>query len=207
MATVVGIDLAGSERRDTGFCSMDGLLKCRIAILHTDWEILEQTIAANPEVVSIDAPLFLPKGRKSLDEKGPPHFRECDKELLRMHIRFFPISLGPMRMLTKRGMTLREELERSGLKVIESFPGAIQDMLGMPRKQRGLPLLQSALAAYGVKIQNGGRQATGDELDAVTSALVGVLYLRNDYTAIGDPDEGLMILPRLNPRTSANPVS
>lgn len=195
----VGIDLAGSERRDTGFCSMSGHLNCRTAILHTDREILDQTIAARPKVVSIDAPLFLPRGRVSLDVEGPPHFRECDKELLKMHIKFFPISLGPMRMLTQRGMALRAALEREEFEVIESFPGAVQDMLRMPRKQRGLPLLRKALAKFGVKFEGSPRQLTGDELDAVTSALVGVLYLRNDYTAIGDPTEGLMILPRRHP--------
>ncbi|HME19265.1 MAG TPA: hypothetical protein VKF15_06005, partial [Nitrososphaerales archaeon] len=138
MRKVVGIDLAGSEKRDTGFCSMDVRMLCSTSVLHTDDEILEKTTAAHPMVVSIDAPLFLPRGRESLEVRGPPHFRECDLELRRMRIRFFPISLGPMRMLTARGMRLRAELEREGLEVIESFPGAIQDILGIPRKQAGL---------------------------------------------------------------------
>src|SRR5690348_7468929 len=101
---VVGLDLAGSERRNTGFCIMDSKMCCWTEILRTDAEILSRTIEAKPAVVSIDAPLFLPLGRKSIEDRGPPHFRECDKELLRMHIRFFPISLGPMRMLLTRGM-------------------------------------------------------------------------------------------------------
>jgi predicted nuclease with RNAse H fold len=192
---VVGIDLAGSERRDTGFCVMDSKMRSKTMVLHTDDEILQRTTNARPDVVSIDAPLFLPKGRKSLEIKGPPHFRECDKELLRMHIKFFPISLGPMRMLTARGMRLRSILEAQGFEVIESFPGAIQDLLNMPRKQEGLPLLSSALSRYGVAMRGQGKDLSGDELDAVTSALVGLLYLRGDYRAIGDPAEGLMILP------------
>ena len=129
----VGLDLAGSERRGTGFCVMETNMECRAEVLHTDGEIVAKTVAAHPRVVSIDAPLFLPLGRPSLEVKGPPHFRECDKELLRMKIKFFPISLGPMRMLTARGMRLRSVFEAKGLEVIESFPGAIQDLLGMPR--------------------------------------------------------------------------
>ncbi len=195
MAAVVGIDLAGSEKRDTGFCMMDEGMKCTATILHTDQEILHETLKAKPRVVSIDAPLFLPKGRKSLDIKGPPHFRECDKELLRMHIKFFPISLGPMRMLTARGIRLRAALEESGYEVIESFPGAIQDVLGMPRKQRGLTELEGSLRRYGVRLTRRNESYGGDELDAVTSALVGLMYARGDYRAIGDPSEGLMILP------------
>ena len=193
---VVGLDLAGSEKRNTGFCAMDSRMRCRTEILHNDAEVLSRTIEARPRVVSIDAPLFLPKGRKSIEDRGPPHFRECDKELLRMHIRFFPISLGPMRMLTTRGMRLRAALEGEGLEVIESFPGAIQDLLHMPRKQQGLPLLAQALRRYGVNLGMSESDLTGDELDAVTSALVGLLYVRGQYRAIGDPAEGLMILPR-----------
>ena len=191
---VVGLDLAGSERRDTGFCVMGSTMACRVEILHTDDEIVSKTTAASPRVVSIDAPLFLPLGRPSLEVKGPPHFRECDKELLRMKIRFFPISLGPMRMLTARGMRLRSVFEKQGLEVIESFPGAIQDILGMPRKQEGVGKLERALRRYGVRWK-ARPPLTGDELDGITSALVGLMYAKGDYRAIGDPREGLMILP------------
>jgi len=191
---VVGLDLAGSERRDTGFCIMEGTMACRTEVLHTDDEIVSKTIAARPRVVSIDAPLFLPLGRPSLEVKGPPHFRECDKELLRMKIKFFPISLGPMRMLTARGIRLRSMFEKQNLEVIESFPGAIQDILGMPRKQAGVEKLEAALRRYGVRWK-AAAPLTGDELDGITSALVGLMYAKNDYRAIGDPREGLMILP------------
>jgi predicted nuclease with RNAse H fold len=195
---VVGIDLAGSEKRDTGFCVMDPDMRCRTAVLHTDLEVLRLTSKARPGVVSIDAPLFLPKGRESLEKPGPPHFRECDKELLRMHIRFFPISLGPMRMLTARGMKLRAALEAREFQVIESFPGAIQDLLGMPRKQKGLRELEGALQRYGIELGQPVGRLTGDELDAVTSALVGLMYTNGEYRTIGDPEEGLMILPAVS---------
>ncbi len=195
MKPAVGIDLAGSEKRNTGFCVMDSHMRCRTTTLHTDKEIRDATLRASPSVVSIDAPLFLPKGRKSIEDRGPPHFRECDKELLKMHIRFFPISLGPMRMLTARGMRLRAMFESKGLEVIESFPGAIQDILHMPRKQEGIALLAEALRNYGVRLDRPDSQLNGDELDGVTSALVGLMYKKGRYRAIGDPSEGLMILP------------
>jgi predicted nuclease with RNAse H fold len=183
---------------------MESTMACRTEILHTDDEIIAKTVDARPRVVSIDAPLFLPLGRPSLEVKGPPHFRECDKELLRMKIRFFPISLGPMRMLTARGMRLRSVFEKHGLEVIESFPGAIQDILGMPRKQAGLDKLQRALRRYGVRWK-AESQLTGDELDGITSALVGLMYVKNDYRAIGDPKEGLMILPKSGLRNIKEP--
>ncbi len=200
---IVGLDLAGSESRRTGFCSMDQSLSCRTKVLYTDEEVIRETLSQEPDVVSIDAPLFLPKGRESLEVKGPPHFRACDRELLRMKIRFFPISLGPMRKLTKRGMSLRSVFEGSGLRVIESFPGAIQDMLGMPRKQEGLEKLRMALIRYGAGGEVDRNDLTGDELDAITCALVGKMLLEGDYLAIGDPEEGLMILPKRTSHKSA----
>jgi predicted nuclease with RNAse H fold len=163
--------------------------------LHTDEELMNETSKAAPQVVSVDAPLCLPKGRVSLEHKGPPHFRACDLKLREMKIRFFPITLGPMRLLTARGIRLKQLLESKGFEVIESYPGAAQDLLGMPRKQEGKEKLRASLVEFGIRGDVNKKEITHDELDAVTSALVGLMYLRGSYISIGDPEEGLMILP------------
>jgi predicted nuclease with RNAse H fold len=195
----VGIDLAGSEKRVTGFCLMDSRLACSTIALHSDSEIIGETLKARPSVVSIDAPLCLPKGRKSLEDRNAPHLRVCDRQLLRLHIRFFPITLGPMRMLTARGMKLKGVLEQEGMTVIESFPGSAQDLLGMPRKQMGLPRLRRALSDFGVTGRDLRRKdITHDELDAITCAIVGKLYAEGRYTALGSEEEGFLIVPRLS---------
>jgi predicted nuclease with RNAse H fold len=191
---VTGIDLAGVESRPTGLCIMDDLLCPSTSLLYTDDEILDKTLECTPDVVAIDAPLALPRGRKSLARRSKIHLRECDRELLRMGIKFFPLTLGPMRYLTERGMRLRAELEKKGLMVIETYPGAAQDILHIPRKGKGLERLAQGLSQVGVRELDTG--LTGDELDAVTCALVGIFYLRGKYRAIGDPDEILMILPQ-----------
>ena len=191
---VVGLDLAGSPKRDTGFCLLHRQL-CKTTVIHTDDEIISETRVASPEVVSIDAPLVLPKGRASLEARGPPHLRACDRELLKMKIRFFPISLGPMRMLTERGMRLRKVFEDDGFEVIEGFPGAVQDILGMPRKQGGLESLRQALLDFGIRGGIRKPDITGDALDAITCAILGKMYLDGNYQAIGEEDEGFMILP------------
>jgi uncharacterized protein len=195
MARVVGLDLAGSPRRTTGFCFLGRGPNVRTAALHTDQEILEATRAANPEVVSIDAPLSLPHGRRTIDDRSGPHLRSADRELLRLGIRFFPITLGPMRMLTARGLALRRQLEAEGLRTIESYPGAAQDLLGIPRKQGGSERLRRGLLRTGLRGDLERTDLTHDELDGVTCALVGRAYLRGDFFAIGRPDEGLLILP------------
>jgi len=95
-------------------------------------------------------------------------------------------------------MRLRSVFEKENLEVIESFPGAIQDILGMPRKQAGVDKLERALRRYGVSWTK-RTPLTGDELDGITSALVGLMYVNKNYRAIGDPREGLMILPPSEP--------
>jgi len=81
--------------------------------------------------------------------------------------------------------------------VIESFPGATQDILKMPRKQRGTEKLRRALIKHGIKGDIKKGKLSDHELDAVTSALVGIFYLEGNYLAIGDPEEIIMILPRV----------
>jgi predicted nuclease with RNAse H fold len=191
---VVGIDLAGVETKKTGFCILDKKLNAKTCILYTDEEITKKVEDVKPKIVAIDAPLALPKGRKSLKEKSNIHLRECDKKLLEMGIKFFPITLGPMRKLTERGIKLRKIFEKKGFKVIETYPGAAQDILKIPRKQKGVKKLKKGLEKLGIKKLND--KMNGDELDAVTCALVGKMYLENNYLAIGDPKEILMILPK-----------
>ncbi|MEM5794548.1 MAG: DUF429 domain-containing protein [Candidatus Aenigmatarchaeota archaeon] len=193
---VVGIDLAGSEKRETGFCILDKNLKAETSILFTDKEIIEEIENVKPRVVSIDAPLALPKGRPSLSKKykNYPHLRECDKELLKMKIKFFPITLGPMRKLTERGIRLKKILEKKGFEVIETFPGAAQDLLKIPRRKEK-EKLRKGLIKLGIKGIK--KNVSEHELDAITCALVGKLYLEGNYLAIGDKEEVLMILPKV----------
>lgn len=190
-----GIDLAGVQKRPSGFCVVDtDSMHATTRLLYTDIDLVKAVEESNPAVVAIDAPLSIPKGRRSLEERSPIHLRECDRELLKRGIKFFPVTLGPMRKLTARGISLMEELRRQGFRVIEVYPGGAQDILGIPRKQRGLSQLRLALERLGVK---GLREGMSDhELDAVTSALVAKMYLEGNYTALGDPQEGLMIMPR-----------
>lgn len=189
---ILGIDLAGSEKRKTGVCLMNKGLNVNCKILFKDKEILDLIEREKPNLIAIDAPLSLPFGRKNL-RKSKIHFRKCDKELLKFKIKFFPITLGPMRSLTKRGIKLRKILEKN-YKVIEVYPGASQDILKIPRKQRGLGKLRNGLKKLGIK--NLRKNLTGDELDAITCAYTGFLYLKKRFIAIGQKKEGRIILPK-----------
>lgn len=187
---VVGLDLAGVETRPTGFCVLK-YVTIETGLAHTDNEILRLVQAASPQVIAIDAPLSLPPGRQSIEQKTEVHLRECDKELLRRRIRFFPTTLGPMRKLTVRGMNLKRILEGKGLRVIEVYPGGAQDVLGIPRKQQGLDRLREGLEGLGLKGLNG--QMSDHELDAVTCAYVGKLFLENKSVTYGTLEQGIVM--------------
>jgi len=190
---VVGVDLAGSQSRNTGICTLkkDNITSC--TILHTDQEIVDYIEKEKPALIAVDAPLNLPPGRKSIEDKNGEHFRPCDRELLKRGIRFFPITLGPMRMLTKRGIHLRRILTRLGYPMIEVYPIAAQDIWHIGRKQDGLSKLRRGLEKLGVKGLS--IKMAGDELDAVTAALVGNLFLRGKAEVLGSFKRGAIVIP------------
>ncbi len=190
---VVGLDLSGSINRGSGLCLLDGP-NVKTYTVHYDEEILEKVISFNARIVAIDAPLSLPRGRRSLEDRSGPHLRECDKELLRRKIRFFPLTLGPMRKLTERGIRLKNAFKERGFEVFEVYPGGAQDIWKIPRKNENLEKLRKSLESIGLK---GDFEKMGhDELDAVTAALVGLLYLIGEYDEYGDRGEGTIIMPK-----------
>jgi predicted nuclease with RNAse H fold len=190
---VVGIDLAGSPGRSTGICTLNKNRVIFCTILHTNHEIIHYVEKEKPNLIAVDAPLNLPPGRKSIEDRNGEHFRPCDRELLKRGIPFFPITLGPMRSLTKRGIRLKRALAARGFPVIEVYPGAAQDIWHTGRKQDGLSRLRKGLEKLGVKGLN--QKMNGDELDAVTAALVGQLFLRGKAEVLGHFKGGAIVIP------------
>jgi len=190
---VLGLDLAGSPRRPTGACRLaEGLARTRL--LYEDDEILSFVLEERPALVAIDAPLKLPPGRRSIHDRNDSHYRVCDIELRRRKIPFFPITLGPMRGLTERGMLLALKIEKLGIRVIEIYPGGAQDVWGIPRAARDSEALRRGLRTLGVK---GLRKTASDhELDAASGALVGYLFLRGAAEVYGNFPEGAIVMPK-----------
>ncbi len=186
---IAGIDLAGSPRRATGICILRGLT-AQTHVAYADDEILHWVAHANPDLVPIDAPLTLPPGRTTIHDRAGEHFRPCDREMQRLGIRFFPMTIGPMRMLTERGIALRKKIEASGYRTVECYPGAAQDIWGIPRQHRDRAGLLNGLRKLGVK--GLPEELTGDELDGVTAALVGRLFLLGKGEMVGGA-EGIII--------------
>jgi predicted nuclease with RNAse H fold len=190
---VVGIDLAGSPKRNTGICTLEEGTVTLCTIVHTDREIIDYIEEVNPFLIAVDAPLNLPPGRKSIEDRNGEHFRPCDRELLKRGIRFFPITLGPMRLLTARGIRLKRILARRGYRMVEVYPGAAQDTWNTGRKQDGLPGLRKGLQKLGIKGLD--KRMNGDELDAVTAAMVGQLFLCGKAEVLGNFRRGAIVVP------------
>jgi len=190
--SIVGLDLAGVESRPTGSCVLKGWV-AETCLVHSNEEIVSRVEEMKPRVVAIDAPLSLPSGRKSIEERTSVHLRECDKELLKRGIKFFPVTLGPMRKLTERGILLRKILENKHFRVIEVYPGGAQDILGIPRKQHGLDKLKAGLEKQG--IEGLSDHMTDHELDAATCALVGKLFLEGKTETYGTRKQAI-IMPK-----------
>lgn len=91
-----------------------------------------------------------------------------------------------MRMLTERGLALKAKISAMGYRVVECYPGAAQDVWGLPRQHRNRKVLVSGLKKLGVRGLT--KAITSDEADAVTAALVGRWVLLGHGEMLGGED-------------------
>lgn len=182
-----GIDLAGSENRISGVAFLDNKLNVRTYSLYSNKEILDSVRENKPLIISIDAPLSLPK-----ENSENKHFRKCDLELKKMRIRFFPIDFGPMKMLTKRGIYIKETLSKEGYAVLETFPGAFYDLYKIERKNF------KKILEFFKRILNFCNETRNlHEMDAITCAYISYLYYNGKAKEIGDKEEGTIVIPKV----------
>jgi predicted nuclease with RNAse H fold/dephospho-CoA kinase len=203
---VVGIDLTGSEKRPSGWCVLkQGKVETRR--IATTAELISATVACSPNLVSIDSPLTLPTGWDSshLESGETPQaatiMRECERILKRRGVNVYPCLIPSMRSLTRRGISLATDLRAAGTPVIESFPGAAQDIMGIPRKRASLELLKMGLAEFGLSGDFAINDVSHDELDAITSAIVGVFFWSGRFEALGNFLEEYLIIPDVSTPT------
>jgi hypothetical protein len=169
-------------------------LKTSTFLSYSDADVLECAEKEKPNLITIDAPLNLPPGRKTIEDRNGEHYRVCDLELRKRKIPFFPITLGPMRVLTVRGIELRGELEKRGFRAVEMYPGGAQDIWGIPRARRDLEGLRNGLQRLGII---GLKKDISDhELDAATGAFVGLLFLQDKAEIYGNFTDGAILMPK-----------
>lgn len=204
---IVGIDLTGSEDRPSGWCLLEGdrALTRRVA---SDKDLIEATLDAKSTLVSIDSPLSLPVGRTSVRDDDPGRLkygitRYCERVLKKRGINVYPCLIRSMQNLTARGIRLANQFRSMGIPVIESYPGAAQDIMKIPRKRASLEFLKLGLAEFGVSGDFLDQQVSHDELDAITSAVVGLFFWSGKFEALGNPEEEYLIIPDIEIDPSA----
>jgi histidinol phosphatase-like PHP family hydrolase/predicted nuclease with RNAse H fold/dephospho-CoA kinase len=195
---VVGLDLTASKVKPTGAAVLDGM-RVKTCSLESDEDIMAFIAETKPAIVSIDSPLGLPGGGSEISSSAGI-MRVAEYDLNSVGISAYPALIDSMKPLTLRGIKLRREIEAvpGGPKVIESYPGAAQDVLCIPRKQKGLEFLRAGLIELGLK-GPGLKTESHDEMDAITSAIVGRFYEANEFEPMGIPSEAQLIIPKLHP--------
>jgi len=179
----IGIDLSASEEKPTGWAIIEKR-KVKATHLYTDEEIIEKTVKANPSIVAIDAPLTFPK-------QGI--LRAADRQMYKLGYPVFPPLFKTMQKLTERGVKISEILRLKGLEVIEVHPASSRKALSMPTKD--WRKIQAVLRHIGLRGEHERRVLSKHEVDAVTAALTGLLYLDGKTRFVGDLAEGTIVIP------------
>jgi hypothetical protein len=181
---IIGIDLAGKQENSTGLAVWKNK-KVKTRLVYRDDQILETIMQSEPEIIAVDAPFSLPK-------KGI--LREADRKMIKNGYRVFPPRLPAMRKLTMRAMKLNKLIAEKGFRTIEVHPTSTRKALGIPPKEWGK--IQTALTQIGLEGDLKVRTLTPHEIDAVTAALTAFLYMRSQTEALGEEEEGYIIIPK-----------
>jgi predicted nuclease with RNAse H fold len=181
---IIGIDLAGKPENPTGWAFWENK-RVETRLLYRDNQILEAITQDKPEIIAIDAPFSLPKSGI---------LRKADREMIKKGYRVFPPMLSAMRTLTMRAIKLNKLIAEKGFKIIEVHPTSTCKALSIPPKDWGK--IQTVLTQIGLEGDLKARTLTSHEIDAVIAALTACLYMRNQTEALGDKEEGCIIIPK-----------
>ena len=198
----VGIDLAGVEYRETGVAVLrEGRLE-RLTSAGPDAEILALAMMAGPGgTVAVNAPLTRPRGRCCLDDDCPcrqdpgTRSRQLERELARMGVPTLATAL--IKVLARRGGRIASALRGLGYEPIEVYPYATLRLLGLPtagkKTEVGRKAIYRSLRPWVPGLRH--PRASEHQLDAVVCALTAHLWREGRTRTVGDPAEGLMVIP------------
>ena len=212
----LGIDLSGSCKKASPYALLDGdaTLRCLASFKAHD-ELLPAVEEHRPDLIAIDAPLFLPLGLDCLEEdcacasangrKG----RVAEQELAGKGIGcFFTTKQSIIRNLIYRAMELGGDLARRGYPVIEVYPYATKVLLfgdEVPAKANptSLPFLKEKLAGLIGGLDPHVNDLNHDRCDALLTAYTGYLHLMDRTDNVGLGKEGFISVPKLPPQRLA----
>ncbi len=191
---IIGIDLAGRPDNSTGICILNNS-EMNFKVLYSDDEIIDEINELKPDLIVIDAPTSLPRGRCCLEKdcecsKRGGHFREAEVKI-RKYGRVLPLTFHGMKMLTKRGINLSKKL-KTKYQLIETHPRTVQKMLKIKDVYQ---YFKDYSNLFSFAEYNSHENISSHELDAGLAVLTGYFYLKKSFIELGDIEEGVIILP------------
>ena len=179
---IIGIDLAGTETNPTGLAvwKTKTVSTCHV---YKDQEILESLQNLKQALVAIDAPLSLPK-------EGI--MRSANRQMRKRGYPVFPPRFPAMQKLTLRAIKLTQKTKEE-FEIIEVHPTSTRKALKIPTKD--WKKIQTIFIRMGLEGNLKTRVLSPHEIDAVTAALTGHLYLKGKTELIGNQEEGYIVVP------------
>ena len=209
--SVLGVDLRASRKKPSAVAILDSESHLtELCSFHEDNELIELAAKVQPYCIAIGAPLNLPSGFCCLDKTCDCHFSVPDRkgrllelELAKMGISCFYTNKGSIiRDLIYRGISLSQDLRANGHNVIEVYPHATKVLLFGDKVP---PKNSAASVEYMVGHLTplvSGMEEHADDLDrnacdAIINAYTGQLHAQSNTDTLGDPEEGILVLPKL----------
>jgi len=180
MVVVMGIDLAGSPKRRTGYAILRESYVLETGIVYTDKEIIDLVKKYMPRVVAIDSPLSMPI-------KG---YRKVDIMMKRRGYRVLPPTWPSMKMLVYRAMKLVKEIrsiDREAI-VIETHPLSAF-------KSSNCSSLYELLTKASITDNIDADTLSNDERDGLIAALVAYYYSLGKHVSIKAVNGEIYLLP------------
>ena len=211
-----GLDPAGRTDRPSGLALLDGGLRViRLATGGPDAE-LEAFLEPHQERtrwVGLDGPVGVPRdlGRCCFEGARPQcacrqpeglKGREAERAMSALGIGIYYLTKKAFaRSWIQRSLNLADRLSRLGYQVLEVYPYGTKCRLWgrtLPPKEtlQGRRILRTHLQELGLLLPE-SRLPSHHELDALVAAYTAWLHDRGGTECHGDPEEGAIVLPRL----------
>lgn len=209
--TFFGIDLTSTESKPSACLGLDSRSQLvYFGFLTKNRDVIALLGFYSPRIITIDAPLSLPLGLCCLEEgcpcqpKSSEKNRQCDQELRRQGIPCYPTTKKTfIKDLIYRGIELKSSIDhelRQASQVIEVYPFASKVRLfgaTMSRKttKQGISLLRDKLGNMLPGLKPYLDMFDHDLCDAAVAAYTGLLYHQDRAEALGNSEEGLILIP------------
>ena len=209
--SVLGVDLRASRKKPSSVAILDSHSHLtELGSFYEDIELMKLVDDFRPDLVAIGAPLNLPSGFCCLDQSCDCRFSVPDRkgrllelELAKMGISCFYTNKGSIiRELIYRGILLSQNLRDAGYNVIEVYPHATKMLLfgdKVPPKNSAVSV--SYMIGHLTPLVSGMEKHADDldrnSCDAIINAYTGQLHAQSNTDVLGDPEEGILVLPKL----------